>query len=93
MGYISSRADYFSRNKRVRSGYITTIETKKYGNIDVCGCYNCRWCVWELLMFSQKYNDECIKCFEYRSIKTPTDADLKKYAYRYMREYIAKYEK
>ena len=88
MAHNSSRAFYF-RRKGISFDYITTIETKKYGNIDVCGCYNCRWCEWELILFSQKYNNECVGSFTYSSIKTPTDANMKTYAYRYMRKHIA----
>ena len=88
MAHNSSRAIYFKR-KGISYGYITTIESKKYGNIDVCGSYNCRWCEWEIVMFSQKYNNEYIGSFTYSSIKTPTDTNLKVYAYRYMRKHIA----
>ena len=39
MAYNSKREDFFKYQKR-NNGYITTIETKKYGFVDILGCYN-----------------------------------------------------
>ena len=55
MAYISKRADFFNYQKR-RSGYITTIETKKYGFVDILGCYNCMWCRWEISFYYHTLN-------------------------------------
>jgi hypothetical protein len=74
MAYISKRADFFNYQKR-RSGYITTVETKKYGFVDILGCYNCRWCHWEISIYSHTLN-EYVNSMEIASIDTPTDEQL-----------------
>jgi hypothetical protein len=91
MAHDSSRAFYFKR-KGISFDYITTITTKKYGKVDVCGRYNCIFCNWEIAMFTQEYNNECVKIFVYYSVNTPTDTTMRKYAYKYMREFLTEIE-
>ena len=74
MAYNSKREGFFKYQKR-NSGYITTIETKKYGFVDILGCYNCRWCHWEISIYSHTL-DKYIKSMEIASINTPTDEQL-----------------
>lgn len=74
MAYNSKREDFFKYQKR-DSSYITTIETKKYGFVDILGCYNCRWCHWEISIYSHTL-DKYIKSMEIASINTPTDEQL-----------------
>ena len=74
MAYNSKREDFFKYQKR-QNGYITTIETKKYGFVDILGCYNCRWCHWEISIYSHTL-DKYIKSMEIASVNTPTDEQL-----------------
>lgn len=74
MAYNSKREDFFKYQKRT-NGYITTIETKKYGFVDILGCYNCRWCHWEISIYSHTL-DKYIKSMEIASVNTPTDEQL-----------------
>lgn len=75
MAYNSKREDFFKYQKKSKDGYITTIETKKYGVVDILGCYNCRWCHWEISIYSHTL-DKYIKSMEIASINTPTDEQL-----------------
>ena len=86
MAYDSSRACFFKYRMK-NDSYLTTVCTKKYGNIDVMGVYNCRWCHWELRLYSQK-EGKYISSFEFHQIKTPTDSDLKYRVYAEMRKYL-----
>lgn len=75
MAYNSKREDFFKYQKKSTKGYITTIETKQYGVVDILGCYNCRWCRWEISLYSHTL-DNYIKSMEIASIDTPTDEQL-----------------
>ena len=86
MAYDSSRAGFFKYRMK-NDTYLTTVCTKKYGNIDVMGWYNCRWGKWELTIYSQ--NDKTyVSSFNFYQVATPADSDLKYRVYAEMREYL-----
>jgi hypothetical protein len=86
MGYNSTRANFF-RGIKSSHTYITTIETKKYGNIDVLGMYNCRCCEWRLMIYSQKHN-AFVSSFSKYQASTPTDSNLKMCVCSEMRNFL-----
>lgn len=88
MPYITKRADFFVYVKK-NSSYLTTIESKKYGGIDILAVYNCRWCEWHISVYSEKSN-EFVGSFTLSMIATPTDSDLKYRVYEIMRNYLRK---